>query len=111
MERHLKLLSFLSKFWGAVQTLVLLYIYRAAVGVSLGSTTLSVALSKITSEILENTSNSKDISPDERVKQEWIVFSLAISCANANNVDDFIELVSSNIVTDPALLLLIKEEA
>lgn len=91
--------------------LFLLYIFSGIVRLSLGSLTLSGALSLLVRECIENKENLTNVNDLERRKNEWITFCLAIASANANNINDFIMLFDSNIIIDPGLLQIGEHEA
>lgn len=76
--------------------------YTAFVQLSLGSITLSSVLSDLTEQLCSQ--SRVEISPREIAKKEWRAFLLAMASGRCDNVNDFIKIFESNIVSDPSIL-------
>ena len=85
--------------------ILFLMLHVGAVQSALGSVTLSPILSTITDEFLSFKIDDPHISQNERAKQEWRTFLLAMACAQCDsNVNDFMKLFQSGQITDPGFL-------
>jgi len=94
-----------------IHHLSLLYIFSGIIKLSIGSTTLSGALTHLINEYIEtndNLDNSTDIYTKEN---EWIVFYLALAAASASNIKEFVKIFKSSIIIDPALVQIGEYEA
>lgn len=69
---------------------------------SLGSITLSSVLSDLAEQLCSQ--SGVETSPREIAKREWRALLLAMASARCDNVNDFIKIFESNIISDPSFL-------
>jgi len=87
-----------------ISHLLLLFVFSSLVRVAIGSSTLSSALSQLVTEAIENREATILHYPEDNKRNEWLTFCLGIASSNANNIDDFIKIVNSNLVMDLGLI-------
>jgi len=69
---------------------------------SVGSSSLAKSLSLLVDEVLTPTIILTDTTQIK--KHEWFVYGLAIACANSNNINEFLQILSSNLILEPVLI-------
>ena len=85
--------------------IVLLDFISAHLTLGLGSPILRPPLEEIVTQVLDSPETVRETeAANSDVQAEWYIFFLAISCIEAEAVDSFVDLMSSNIVRNPMLL-------
>ena len=90
--------------------LIFLLLYSSIVRASVGSSTLSMSMSELVDAVLEQEQDIHKLDENEFAKAELFIFSLAISCANAENISGFISLFESELIKNPAYAVIGNEE-
>ena len=85
--------------------ILFLAVHMSAAQAALGSVTLSPVLSEIANEYVNVSKNSQNVLERELAILEWKAFLLAAACAQCDsNVEDFLRLYQSRLITDPGFL-------
>jgi hypothetical protein len=80
--------------------LVLMWYFTIFIKMSLGSTTLATSLNNLTQFYVERSSDLTSMPEDGKAEWGWFGFCMAIACAGAECVDDFLSLYESNMFSD-----------
>ncbi len=71
-----------------------------------GSSTLAPALEEITDVVFEKMELILNLSDSKKQNIELLAFSLAVACANAGNIEYFVKIFQSNLITNPVYALI-----
>lgn len=71
-----------------------------------GSSTLAPALKEIADVVFEKMELIPNLSDSKKQNIELLIFSLAIACANAGNIEYFVKIFKSNLITNPVYALI-----